>query len=55
MPLGASITKGEPYAPGDPHGNGYRKALRDKLRADGWKVNMVGNVQYGDMADNVSD
>ena len=54
MPLGASITKGEPHAPGDPHGNGYRKALRDKLRADGWKVNMVGNVNYGDMVDNVS-
>ncbi|PVH89001.1 carbohydrate esterase family 3 protein [Cadophora sp. DSE1049] len=52
MPLGASITRGDPHAPGDPHGNGYRKALRDKLRADGWKVNMVGNVNYGDMADN---
>ena len=54
MPLGASITRGDPHAPGDPHGNGYRKALRDKLRFDGWKVNMVGNVKYGDMADNVS-
>ncbi|KAH9223897.1 hypothetical protein DL95DRAFT_452880 [Leptodontidium sp. 2 PMI_412] len=52
MPLGASITRGDPHAPGDPHGNGYRKALRDKLRADGWKVNMVGNVNYGDMAGN---
>lgn len=54
MPLGASITRRDPHAPSDPHRNGYRKALRDKLRADGWKVNMVGNVNYGDMAGNVS-
>lgn len=49
MPLGASITRGDPHAPGDPHGNGYRKTLQDKLRADRWMVNMVGNVNCGDM------
>ena len=53
MPLGASITRGEP-APEDTHKNGYRKPLRDQLRSEGWKVNMVGSYSYGEMADNVS-
>jgi hypothetical protein len=55
MPLGASIVRGWPMAPDDVNkeGNGFRKALRDKLRFDGWKVNMVGNYQEGKMADNV--
>ncbi|KAL5601084.1 hypothetical protein BROUX41_005911 [Berkeleyomyces rouxiae] len=52
MPLGASITKGEPAQKSDPHHNGYRKFLRDKLRSEGWAVNMVGSVRsWGDMAD----
>lgn len=55
MPLGASITKGDFPPKDDPHHNGYRKALRDKLRFEGWKVNMVGNFNnWGDMADRVS-
>lgn len=54
MPLGASITAGNPAAPGDDENNGYRKNLRDKLRFDGWKVNMVGRLNRGNMADNVS-
>jgi hypothetical protein len=52
MPLGASITKGDPAAPGTNY-NGYRKPLRDQLRFDGWKVNMVGSTPSGTMADNV--
>ncbi|KXH67624.1 hypothetical protein CSAL01_07878 [Colletotrichum salicis] len=40
MPLGASITAGDPEYPGDTEKNGYRKALRDQLRFEGWKVNM---------------
>lgn len=52
MPLGASITKGDP-APPDSHGNGYRKPLRDQLRFEGWKVNMVGSQLSGDMNDAV--
>ncbi|KPM39384.1 hypothetical protein AK830_g7215 [Neonectria ditissima] len=51
MPLGASITRGQP-APEDTNGNGYRKLIRDQLRSEGWKVNMVGSVNYGQMADN---
>ncbi|KFX96332.1 hypothetical protein V490_03385 [Pseudogymnoascus sp. VKM F-3557] len=51
MPLGASITKGDPAAPGTNY-NGYRKPLRDQLRFDGWKVNMVGSTPLGTMADN---
>ena len=51
MPLGASITAGE-YSPDDAK-NGYRKFTRDKLRADGWDVNMVGNFNMGTMSDNV--
>lgn len=54
MPLGASITAGDPAAPGDDGKNGYRKNLRDKLRFDGWDVNMVGNLNRGNMADSVS-
>ncbi|KAJ4414460.1 hypothetical protein N0V82_007909 [Gnomoniopsis sp. IMI 355080] len=38
LPLGGSITVGW----GSSTGNGYRKPLRDQLRRDGWKVNMVG-------------
>lgn len=54
MPLGASITAGVPQPPDDDSKNGYRKLLRDKLRFDGWKVNMVGNFNSGSMRDNVS-
>lgn len=50
MPLGASITQGQ-YSSDE---NGYRKALRDQLRYMGWKVNMVGSLQDGTMADSVS-
>lgn len=53
MPLGASITKGQPASPGS-NGNGYRKPLRDQLRFEGWKVNMVGSQLSGDMQDAVS-
>lgn len=52
MPLGASITAGTNGPPGS-DGNGYRKFLRDKLRLDGWQVNMVGTFQHGTMNDNV--
>ncbi|KAF9880547.1 putative carbohydrate esterase family 3 protein [Colletotrichum karsti] len=52
MPLGASITKGEPAPPDDQEKNGYRKPLRDRLREDGWEVNMVGSVEdWGTMSD----
>lgn len=54
MPLGASITAGKPWPPDDDSKNGYRKYLRDKLRSEGWKVNMVGNYNLGSMNDNVS-
>jgi hypothetical protein len=53
MPLGASITAGDFNPPGDDRGNGYRKFLRDKLRADGWRFNMVGSFQRGTMNDKV--
>ena len=49
LPLGASITYG--YMSSD--GNGYRKALRDRLRFDGWNVNMVGSRSGGTMNDRV--
>ncbi|KAF4983609.1 hypothetical protein FZEAL_1018 [Fusarium zealandicum] len=49
MPLGASIVAGE-YSQNDAK-NGFRKFTRDKLRQRGWKVNMVGNRNSGDMAD----
>ncbi|KAL2890339.1 FG-GAP repeat [Ceratocystis lukuohia] len=53
MPLGASITKGDPAQVSEPHHNGYRKFLRDKLREEGWAVNMVGSIRnWGDMNDN---
>ncbi|KAL2819388.1 hypothetical protein BJX63DRAFT_428611 [Aspergillus granulosus] len=48
LPLGASITWG--LASSD--NNGYRKALRDQLRSDGFDVNMVGSRSNGEMADN---
>lgn len=51
MPLGASITYGFKSA----DGNGFRKVLRQALRAKGWQVNMVGDVNAGWMKDNVSD
>lgn len=54
MPLGASITAGDPSPPDDDSNNGYRKFLRDKLRSEGWKVNMVGNFRRGEMSDNAS-
>lgn len=31
----------------------YRKPLRDKLRSEGWEVDMVGSKQGGSMVDNV--
>jgi hypothetical protein len=49
LPLGASITLGTMSS----DGNGYRKALRDQLRFDGWNVNMVGSVGSGTMKDRV--
>lgn len=49
LPLGASITWGYLSSTG----NGYRKPLRDKLRFEGWEVNMVGSKSNGDMVDNV--
>ncbi|KFX87900.1 hypothetical protein V490_07963 [Pseudogymnoascus sp. VKM F-3557] len=52
MPLGASITAGEHEPSDDLDKNGYRKYLRDKLRFEGWKVNMVGNFNRGNMNDN---
>jgi lysophospholipase L1-like esterase len=52
MPLGASITKGQPAHSDDTAKNGYRKALRDQLRWLSWKVNMVGSVSdWGSMND----
>ncbi|GIJ86552.1 hypothetical protein Asppvi_005441 [Aspergillus pseudoviridinutans] len=47
--LGASITWGV----GSSTGNGYRKPLSDKLRFEGYEVDMVGTKHNGDMADNV--
>jgi hypothetical protein len=52
MPLGASIVAGD-YSQDDAK-NGFRKFVRDKLREQKWKVNMVGNRNSGNMADNVS-
>jgi hypothetical protein len=49
LPLGASITQGVKSS----DKNGYRKLLRQQLRWKGWKVNMVGTKNDGDMADNV--
>lgn len=54
IPLGASITAGEHEPEEDEGKNGYRKYLRDKLRSEGWKVNMVGNLNRGKMKDSVS-
>ncbi|KAF7544762.1 hypothetical protein G7Z17_g9700 [Cylindrodendrum hubeiense] len=51
MPLGASITNGK----GSDDGNGYRKALRDLLVADGNEVDMVGSLESGDMDDNQNE
>ncbi|KAI1646275.1 carbohydrate esterase family 3 protein [Daldinia loculata] len=48
MPLGASITFGF----GSSDNNGYRKDIRDKIEANGNKVNMVGNNPSGTMKDN---
>ncbi|KAL3463731.1 SGNH hydrolase-type esterase domain-containing protein [Aspergillus heterothallicus] len=48
LPLGASITWGYLSSTG----NGYRKPLRDKLRFEGWDVDMVGSKSNGDMVDN---
>jgi hypothetical protein len=49
LPLGASITQGYKFS----DKNGYHKLLRQQLRWKGWKVNMVGTKNDGDMADNV--
>lgn len=51
MPLGASITQGVQSS----DGNGFRKLLRQQLRWKGWKVNMVGTKQNGNMVDNVRE
>ncbi|KAI8951129.1 hypothetical protein F4801DRAFT_546511 [Xylaria longipes] len=51
MPLGASITYGEPSDPAS-QGRGYRKYIRDYLRFRGWNVNMVGSRNHGEFADN---
>ncbi|KAF2640571.1 SGNH hydrolase [Massarina eburnea CBS 473.64] len=48
MPLGASIS----FGMGSVDKNGYRKAFRDRLRFEGWEVDMVGGVQSGDFNDN---
>jgi hypothetical protein len=50
LPLGASIVWGV----GSSNGNGFRKPLRDGLRQEGWKVNMVGSQNHGPMVDSVS-
>ncbi|KAK1676195.1 hypothetical protein BDP55DRAFT_728045 [Colletotrichum godetiae] len=52
MAIGASITAGDPEYPGDTEENGYREALRDQLRFEGWKANMVGNLNRDSMSDN---
>lgn len=49
LPLGASITQGVRSS----DENGYRKLLRQQLRWKGWKVNMVGTKNNGNMADSV--
>ncbi|KAH7327193.1 SGNH hydrolase-type esterase domain-containing protein, partial [Rhexocercosporidium sp. MPI-PUGE-AT-0058] len=49
--LGTSIING--YLSTD--GNGFRKYLRDELRLEGWKVNMVGSVNTGSMKDNQNE
>lgn len=49
MPLGASIVQGVQSS----DNNGFRKLLRQQLRWKGWKVNMVGTKNNGDMKDNV--
>ncbi|KAI1733454.1 hypothetical protein F4680DRAFT_454935 [Xylaria scruposa] len=51
MPLGASITYGDPGEPAS-LGRGYRKYIRDYLRFRGWNVNMVGSRKFGQFADN---
>ncbi|KAK4220604.1 SGNH hydrolase-type esterase domain-containing protein [Podospora fimiseda] len=51
LPLGASIVTGWGSTP-HPNGHGFRKPLRDALRQDGWKVNMVGSRNIGPMVDN---
>ena len=53
MPLGASITAGDFPPDDDKSGNGYRKYVRDTLREAGWRVNMVGSFQSGNMNDRV--
>jgi hypothetical protein len=50
MPLGASIVEGSRST----DGNGFRRWLREQLRWKGWKVNMVGSRQTGQMKDKVS-
>ncbi|KAF9873870.1 hypothetical protein CkaCkLH20_08604 [Colletotrichum karsti] len=48
LSLGASIVWGV----GSSQGNSFRKPLRDRLRYDGWEVNMVGSLRNGQMQDN---
>jgi hypothetical protein len=50
LPLGASIVQGVMSS----DRNGFRKLLRQQLRRNGWKVNVVGTKNNGNMADNVS-
>lgn len=50
MPLGASIVEGARST----DGNGFRRWIREQLRWKGWKVNMVGSRQTGEMKDRVS-
>lgn len=49
LPLGASIVQGVQSS----DNNGFRKLLRQQLRWKGWKVNMVGTKNNGNMNDNV--
>lgn len=48
MPLGGSVT----YGVGSSDGNGYRKALKDLLLAQGYQVRFVGSRKSGSMENN---
>ncbi|CAK7213188.1 hypothetical protein SBRCBS47491_001717 [Sporothrix bragantina] len=51
MPLGGSVTYGSESS----NGNGYRKALRDKLFNGGYQVEMVGSRKAGSMENNANE
>lgn len=53
MFLGVLIIVGDLLLLIDNSDNGYCKFFWDKLRLEGWKVNMVGNFCCGKMNDNV--